>query len=117
FDAGEPALVIQRVGDRALEQARHVEFGHSVLLADAAVARFMARMRVHVDQAWHYQQTTPVDALVGGALVPLPHESDGVAGKRHGTALEIGVAAARRIPRHHPVCVTDAYGSRHRVSS
>jgi hypothetical protein len=41
---GQLALVVRPVGARALEEARHVHLGHTVLLADAAIAGLEARV-------------------------------------------------------------------------
>src|SRR5262245_5598367 len=113
--AGELALVIQRVCARPFEQAGHEELRHAVLLADAAIARLVAWVRVDVDQPRHHQQAAAVDGLVRRALIPLAHERDGVVGKRHVSALEIRVAPARRIPRHDPVRIANTHCLGHRL--
>ena len=94
-------------GLTALVEARHVHVGDAVLLADAAIDRLVARVRVDVDEAGHHHAAAPVDDRVRLAGEARPDVHDRIVGERHVDVSTVYVALGALLPGDHPVGVLD----------
>ena len=103
FQAGAAQLRIGHVERlAALVQARHVHVGDAVLLADAAIGRLVAEMRMDVDQARHHHQAAAVDGRVRRSGEARPDMGDA---RRRRTRRRCPCGrrgASRRRPRRSP---------------
>ena len=104
---GEQALLVQNVSQRALVEAGHVHVRPAVFLADAAVGRLAAGVRMDIDQAGQDAKAAAVDDLLGGAGVAAADEGDRVAVEDDVAVAQIGMPLAALVPGDDPVGALD----------
>ena len=81
-----------------------------MFLADAAVERFVMRVRVDVDQPRHDQPGGAVDRLIRRAGKAAPDKADPVVGERDIDAAAIHMLTQAFIPRDRPGGIFDDCG-------
>ena len=102
----------QKQGLGIVETA-HVKLGVADFLDNALADRFRHAVGMDVDQARHDEQVAAIDLVVGGTVVALANEGNGVAGEHHIRVAQVTVRRSVVVPGGHPSGVSDANGRGH----
>src|SRR5207244_1447233 len=79
----------------------------AVLLADAAVSRFVPEMGVNVDEPGHHHQVAPIDNLICSAREVGTDVEDAIFGESDVDTAMVDMLARRPVPGDRPICSLD----------